>query len=70
MTRSWEEGGAGRECVPGGTINLVDVCVCRKFWVASKEAPILYLFLFLALAHEAIAAIAPPELIDRMAYIA
>jgi hypothetical protein len=38
---------------------LDDVCVCRKFWVASKEAPIFYLLLFLALAHEAIPAIAP-----------
>jgi hypothetical protein len=48
---------------------LDDVCVCRKFWVASKEAPILYLSVFLALAHEAIPAIAPPELFDRMAYV-
>jgi hypothetical protein len=28
------------KCVPAGTINLVDVCVYGKFWVASKEAPI------------------------------
>jgi len=39
---------------------LDDVCVyVVKFWVASKEAPIFYLLLFLALACKAIAAIAP-----------
>jgi hypothetical protein len=40
-----------------------------KFWVASKEAPILYLSLFLALARQAIPANAPPELINRMTYV-
>jgi hypothetical protein len=48
---------------------LDDVCVNGKFWVASKEAPVFYLPLFLALAHEAISAIAPPELINRGTYV-
>jgi hypothetical protein len=34
----------------------------------SSRAPIFYISLFLALAHEAISANAPPELFDRMAY--
>jgi poly(3-hydroxyalkanoate) synthetase len=39
-------------------------------WVASKEAPILYLSSLLALASQAIPAIAPPELINRGTYVA
>jgi hypothetical protein len=34
-----------------------------------KKLLSFYLLLFLALAHEAIPAIAPPELIDRMTYV-